>query len=92
MSSITSPANSTPLNAHPIFSFANGEMGPLASGFIRAMEKVTGQPKIKKLYFDYVEDERPREMFWTDALKRLNISYQAKGKGARIFQKLGLFW
>ena len=85
MSSITSPTNSTPLDAHPIFSFANGEMGPLASGFIRAMEKVTGQPKIKKLYFDYVEDERPREMFWTDALKRLNITYQAKKeRGANI--------
>ena len=49
--------------SHPIFSFANGEMGPLASGFIRAMEKVTGQPKIRKLYFDYVDDERPNEMF-----------------------------
>ena len=85
MSSITSPANSTPLDAHPIFSFANGEMGPLASSFIRAMEKITGQPKIKKLYFDYVEDERPREMFWTDALKRLNITYQAKReRGANI--------
>ena len=85
MSSITSPANSTPLDAHPIFSFANGEMGPLASGFIRAMEKLTGQPKIKKLYFDYVEDERPSKMFWTDALKRLNISYQVKReRGANI--------
>ncbi len=85
MSSITSSASSTPLDAHPIFSFANGEMGPLASGFIRAMEKVTGQPKIKKLYFDYVEDERPREMFWTDALMRLNISYKVKReRGANI--------
>jgi putative hemolysin len=85
MSSITTPANINHLDAHPIFSFANGEMGPLASGFIRAMEKVTGQPKIKKIYFDYVEDERPREMFWTDALKRLNISYEAtREKGAEI--------
>ena len=89
MSSITSPANSTPLDAHPIFSFANGEMGPLASGFIRAMEKVTGQPKIKKLYFDYVEDERPREMFWTDALKRLNITYQAKRERGANIPKIG---
>ena len=62
-------------NHHPIFSFANGEMGPLANGFIRAMEKVTGQPKIKKIYFDYVDDERPKEMFWTDALDRLKIGY-----------------
>ena len=89
MSSLTSPANSTPVDAHPIFSFANGEMGPLASGFIRAMEKVTGQPKIKKLYFDYVEDERPREMFWTDALKRLNISYQVKRERGANIPKIG---
>ena len=39
------------------------------------MERVTGQPKIKKIYFDYVDDERPREMFWSDALERLNITY-----------------
>ena len=50
-------------------------MGPFANSFIRAMEKVTGQPKIKKIYFDYVDDERPRELFWSDALERLNITY-----------------
>ena len=72
MPELASPTNPV---RHPIFSFANGEMGPVASGFIRAMEKVTGQPKIKKLYFDYVDDERPSELFWTDALERLNISY-----------------
>ncbi len=88
MSSIITPANTDSLDAHPIFSFANGEMGPMASGFIRAMEKVTGQPKIKKLYFDYVDDERPRELFWTDALKRLNISYDAQHEpGAKIPEK-----
>ena len=38
------------IDAHPIFSFADGEMGPVANSFIRAMEKVTGQPKIKKIY------------------------------------------
>ena len=63
------------LELHPIFSFADGEMGPIANSFIRVMEKITGQPKIKKIYFDYVDDERPRELFWSDALERLNISY-----------------
>ncbi len=66
-----------PAETHPIFSFADGELGPIANQFIRAMERVTGQPKIKKLYFDYVEDERPSEFFWSDALDRLNISYNA---------------
>lgn len=75
--------------SHPIFSFANGEMGPLASGFIRAMEKVTGQPKIRKLYFDYVDDERPNEMFWTDALDRLKIQYQVNNPDAFSIPKTG---
>ena len=88
MSRIISPADTENLDTHPIFSFANGELGPMASGFIRAMEKVTGQPKIKKLYFDYIDDERPRELFWTDALKRLNISYDAQHEtGAKIPKK-----
>ena len=89
MSSITTPADTDNLDAHPIFSFANGELGPMASGFIRAMEKVTGQPKIKKLYFDYVDDERPRELFWTDALKRLNISYDARREPGAEIPKTG---
>ena len=89
MSSITTPADTDNLDAHPIFSFANGELGPMASGFIRAMEKVTGQPKIKKLYFDYVDDDRPRELFWTDALKRLNISYDARREAGAEIPKTG---
>lgn len=85
------PELASPINPvrHPIFSFANGEMGPVASGFIRAMEKVTGQPKIKKLYFDYVDDERPSELFWTDALERLNISYNLHNEATAQIPRTG---
>lgn len=82
-------ADSTNQIQHPIFSFANGEMGPFASGFIRAMEKVTGQPKIKKIYFDYVDDNRPSDMFWTDALERLNITYHLHNEAAAQIPKTG---
>ena len=77
------------IESHPIFSFADGEMGPIANSFIRAMEKVTGQPKIKKIYFDYVDDERPRELFWSDALERLNITYNLKKETAFDIPKTG---
>lgn len=71
--------------SHPIFSFANAEMGPLASRFIRSVEKISGQPKIKKLYFDYVDDNRPAADFWTDALDRLGITIDlTRDKGAAI--------
>ena len=86
MPELASPTNPA---RHPIFSFANGEMGPVASGFIRAMEKVTGQPKIKKLYFDYVDDERPSELFWTDALERLNISYNLHNEATAQIPRTG---
>ncbi len=58
---------------HPIFSFANGEMGPLSNRFIKAVEKITGQPRIRKLYFDYVDENLPAQNFWSDALARLNV-------------------
>ena len=86
MPELASPKNPV---RHPIFSFANGEMGPVASGFIRAMEKITGQPKIKKLYFDYVDDERPSELFWTDALERLNISYNLHNEATAQIPRTG---
>ena len=57
----------------PIFSFADGEMGPVSNTVIRTLERATGQPKIKQLYLDYVDSERPRELFWADALDRLGI-------------------
>ena len=76
-------------NQHPVFSFANGEMGPVASGFIRTLEKVTGQPKIKKLYVDYIDDNRPNEFFWTDALQRLNISPDLSFDGNFSIPKTG---
>ena len=60
--------------AHPIFSFADGEMGPFSNALIRGIERISGQPKIRKLYFDYVDEQRPFDSFWSDALERLNIS------------------
>ena len=60
--------------AHPIFSFADAEMGPVSNAVIRGIEKISGQPRIRKLYFDYVEEDQPFDNFWSDALDRLNIS------------------
>ena len=62
--------------AHPIFSFADGEMGPISNALIRGIERISGQPKIRKIYFDYVDEQRPFDSFWSDALERLNISVE----------------
>ena len=64
----------TPPDAQPIFSFANGEMGLMSNYIIRTLEKLTGQPRIRKLYFEYVNDDLPPKNFWSDALDRLDIT------------------
>ena len=69
----------------PIFSFADGEMGAVSNAVIRGLEICTGQPKIKKLYLDYVDDDRPHELFWQDAVNRLDLKVNLKFEdGAKI--------
>ena len=72
----------------PIFSFANAELGPISNGCIRIIERLTGQRLIKRLYLDYVDENRPDELFWQDALKRLKIRLNLKKEdGATIPEK-----
>ena len=48
---------------HPVFLFADGEMGVISNKIIRYLEKLTGQPRIEKLYFDYVNDKLKTRIF-----------------------------
>ncbi len=75
--------------AHPIFSFADGELGPIAGALIRSIERLSGQPKIRRLYFDYVEENRPYANFWTDALEKLNISVNLTAESGAAIPKSG---
>ena len=60
-------------------------MGPIASHIIRSVEKISGQPKIRKLYFDYVDADLPAANFWSDALDRLGITIDlSREEGAFI--------
>ena len=69
----------------PIFSFADGEMGAISNAVIRGLEFCTGQPKIKKIYLDYVDANRPDELFWQDAVSRLDLKVNLKfEEGAEI--------
>ena len=73
----------------PIFSFANAEMGPISNACIRAIERLTGQRLIKRLYLDYVDENRPDSMFWRDALDRLKINLIVKKDGDSDIPKTG---
>lgn len=73
----------------PIFSFANAELGPISNGCIRMIERLTGQRLIKRLYLDYVDENRPDEYFWRDALERLNITLKLRKEGEIDIPKTG---
>ena len=53
-------------------------MGSVSNAIIRCLEKVTGQPIVEKLYFDYVNDNLNSEYFWSDALDRLRIKLDVR--------------
>ena len=53
-------------------------MGSVSNAIIRCLEKVTGQPIVEKLYFDYLNDNLNPEYFWSDALDRLRIKLDVR--------------
>ena len=72
-----------------IFSFANAELGPFSNACIRLIERLTGQRLIKRLYLDYVDENRPNRFFWRDALKRLDITLVVTKDGNTAIPKTG---
>ena len=74
----------------PVFSFADAEMGELSNHLIKAIEKVSGQPRLKRIYNEYLEDSLPARDFWLDALKRLGIEINLKKEHEVLIPKTGL--
>jgi putative hemolysin len=56
-----------------LFSYAVPTDPPVKRGLIRLMEKVTGQPKLKRLYLDNQRFPRPSESFWAAAVRSLAL-------------------
>lgn len=50
--------------------------GPLARGFIRAVEILTGQIRLKRLYELYISEMRGSMDFWGAAMRLLNLSLE----------------
>ncbi len=79
----------TEKDSTPIFSFADSELGALPCAFIRAMERVTGQPRIKSLYLDYVDEDRPDAFFWQDSVARLELDVHLHFDAGSYIPKTG---
>jgi len=60
-------------NNNIAFTFATSEVNPLGRAFIQITELGTGKLKLKKLYDQYLEENRPPENFWHDAIDKLQL-------------------
>jgi putative hemolysin len=55
------------------FSYASAEDKRLKRFVIRLIERMTGQPHLKRIYDDYRANPRPGESFWDSAIRRLEL-------------------
>jgi putative hemolysin len=61
----------------PSFTYASDEVGPLSRVVIRIVERLTGQPKIRRIYERYTTRGRPPELFWADAVEALKLNIRS---------------
>ncbi|MEI9982283.1 MAG: hypothetical protein WDN69_03130 [Aliidongia sp.] len=73
-----------PSSSRPSFTYASDEVGPLSRVVIRAIEAVTGQPKIRRLYEHYTRRGRPPELFWDDAVEALELNIRSNPRAGRL--------
>ncbi len=57
-----------------VFTFATAEVSPIGQLFIKITELLTGKLKLKKLYDEYLSENRPPEYFWDDAVDKLKFT------------------
>ncbi len=55
------------------FTFATAEVNRLGQLFIMITELLTGKLKLKKLYDEYLSENRPPQLFWDDAVTKLDL-------------------
>ena len=55
------------------FTFATAEVNRIGQLFIMITEFLTGKLRLKKLYDEYLSENRPPQLFWDDAVTKLDL-------------------
>jgi putative hemolysin len=71
------------------FSYATREDPKLKQLLIRVVERMTGQPYLKRLYEDHRAHRVPGESFWSAALGRLEVSVKYNDAGLASMPRTG---
>ena len=64
----------------PAFTYASDEVGRFSQQIIKGIERISGQPRIRRLYDDYKRLDRPAELFWGDAVAALRLDVAPGGR------------
>ena len=71
------------------FTFATAEVNFIGQLFIMITELLTGKLKLKKLYDEYISENRPPQYFWDDAVSKLNFKIKTNFKEGSHIPKNG---
>ena len=71
------------------FTFATAEVNFMGQLFIMITELLTGKLKLKKLYDEYMSENRPPQYFWDDAVSKLNFKIKTNFKEGSYIPKNG---
>jgi putative hemolysin len=71
------------------FTFATAEVNFMGQLFIMITELLTGKLKLKKLYDEYISENRPPQYFWDDAVSKLNLKIKTNFKEGGHIPKNG---
>ena len=71
------------------FTFATAEVNRVGQLFIMITELLTGKIKLKKLYDEYLSENRPHKFFWDDAVLKLNLTLKTSFQAGSYIPKKG---
>ena len=72
-----------------LFSYATASDPPIKRGFIRLVEKATGQPKLKRMYVQNQRFPRADESFWQAAVRSLELDVHYDADALAAIPKTG---
>ena len=71
------------------FTFATAEVNRFGQLFIMITELLTGKIRLKKLYDEYLSEDRPPKFFWDDAVSKLNLKLKISFQKGSYIPKEG---
>ena len=78
-----------PTDPTPKFTYADDKDSLGRRLLIRAIEQMTGQPKLRRLYLEYQASPMPGEDFWSAAIRKLELNVRVDRGAIELIPRSG---